>query len=143
MTAINGSSSEMQSPKEKKNNHVFHHSSLKCIMQLYDQERINLNKIAIPNNMIYTDNFPTQCKCCQNFIKMAKFGDDYDERTRLVNKFASKHAFKVPWDATGKIVKAVISRNEFKLDRCTNAMDCYLKLMKDTSKVTNMKKMSN
>ena len=48
-----------------------------------------------------------------------------------VHKFAQKFGFKGPWDATGKIIKGTIMRNELKKDRCSNGLECYLKLKRD------------
>ena len=56
-----------------------------------------------------------------------------------MHKFVSKYAFKVSWDATSKIVKFIISQNEFKFDRCANALDCFFKLIRDVNKITNEK----
>ena len=46
-----------------------------------------------------------------------------------VHKFSQKI-----WDATGKLIKAAISKNEMKYDRCANIYGCYLKLTQDLAK---------
>ena len=51
-----------------------------------------------------------------------------------VHKFAQKFCFKGSWDATGKLIKAAISKNEINYDRCANAYGCYLKLTRDLAK---------
>ena len=51
-----------------------------------------------------------------------------------MHKFAEKYCVKGSWDATGKLVKAAILKNEMKHERCANAFDCYTKLKADLSK---------
>ena len=114
--------------EREKKDHVFHNSCLKHDIQFYDEERLHENESHVENDTIHTDNCPTQHERRQNFIQIAKFGEARGRNKRLIHKFASKHAFKGPWDATGKIVKSVVARDEFKFDRCSNAFDCCVKL---------------
>ena len=55
-------------------------------------------------------------------------------RARTIHKFAQKHKFKGSWEATGKLIKDTILKNELKLDRFATAWDCYLKLRRDLTK---------
>ena len=116
----------------KKNDHVFHNACLAHLISFYDSERSAADKQPIPNNIIHTDNCPTQYKCRQNFYHVATFGDNH--QTRIVHKFAQKYGFKGPWDATGKLIKGKIHNNEMKYHRCANAFDCYIKLQSDLGK---------
>ena len=120
--------------QRKKNDHVFHNTCLNYVIKFYDDERATKNQEPIQNNMLHVDNCPTQHKCRQNFIQIATYGQCNGSDKRIIHKFASKHAFKGPWDATGKIVKSVITKNEFKFERCSNAFQCYLKLKIDLNK---------
>jgi hypothetical protein len=52
----------------------------------------------------------------------------------ITHKFAQKYGFKGSWDATGKLVKQAIMRNEKKYERCENALECYKKLRLDLTK---------
>jgi len=124
--------------KGKKNYHVFHNACLAYLRKYYDDERERAGKSKVQNNIIHTDNCPTQYKCRQNFFKVATFGEV--NGSRLIHKFAQKYGFKGPWDATGKLIKGAILRNEMKYDRCADARDCYLKLKRDLTKEGTEKK---
>ena len=54
--------------------------------------------------------------------------------SQLIHKFGQKYGFKGSWDATCKLVKGQILKDELKFDRCANALDCYLKLNRDLHK---------
>ena len=118
--------------KGKKNDHVFHNAALTHIVKFYEKERGTEGMLAIKNNIVHTDNCPTQYKCRQNFYKVATFAEHTG--SRLIHKFGQKYGFKGSWDATGKLVKGQILKNELKFDRCANALDCYLKLNRDLYK---------
>ena len=107
----------------KKNDHVFHNAVLSYLIKFYNMEREAQGKQPIPNNIIHTDNCPTQYKCRQNFYHIATCGQKFP--CRIVHKFAQKFGFKGPWDATGKIVKQAIKNCELQFKRCANAIDCY------------------
>ena len=89
-------------------------------------------KPKIEINVVHTDNCPTQFKCRQNFYHVATCGKTH--QSRVVQKFAEKFCFKGSWDATGKLIKWAILKNEKKFNRCANALDCYYKLKRDLSK---------
>jgi len=117
--------------KGKKNDHVFHNACLTYIIKNGDAARESLGQSKILNNIVHTDNCPTQYKCQQNFWHVAAAADTID--ARIIHKFASKYRFKGSWDATGKIVKSCILKNELKMNRCANAYDCYINLKRDLS----------
>ena len=58
----------------------------------------------------------------------------------IIHKYAHKFCFKGSWDATGKLVKGTILKNELKNDRCANAVDCFHKLKRDLTKDGTNKK---
>ena len=58
----------------------------------------------------------------------------------IIHKFAQKYRFKGSWDATGKVVKQKILQNELKYDRCSTALDCYMKLTRDMTRDGSEKK---
>ena len=89
-------------------------------------------KPKIETNVVHTDNCPTQYKCRQNFYHVATFAETH--HSRVIQKFAEKFCFKGSWDATGKLIKHAILKNEKKFDRCANALDCYYKLKRDLNK---------
>ena len=101
-------------------------------MKFYDNERAKAGKPAIVNTIVDTNNFPTQYKYHQNFYKVATFAEETG--SRLINKFGQKYGFKGSWDATGKLVKGQILKNELKFERCANTLDCYHKLRRYLSK---------
>ena len=117
--------------KGKKNDHVFHNACLTYLIKYYDEIRATDNQPPIPINVVWTDNCPGQYRCRQNFLNVATAGKHHDNKTVVVHKLAQKFRFKGSWDATGKLVKERIVNNELKYDRCSNAMDCYLKLTRD------------
>ena len=117
--------------KGKKNDHVFHNACIAHLISYYDKEREEQGKGKIATNIVWTDGCPTQYKCRQNFVHVAMSGKS--NGSRIVHKFAEKYCFKGSWDATGKLVKHTIMKNELKYDRCANANDCYNKLKRDLS----------
>lgn len=117
--------------KGEKNDHITHHAALKYIVKHYDDKRIAAGLPPITNNIVHTDNCPTQYKCRQNFYKVSTFGSEHDHDCRLIHKLAQKFRFKGSWDATGKIVKERILNHELKYFRCATAFDCYIKLRDD------------
>jgi len=92
------------------------------------------NLEPIPQNIVWTDNCPTQYKCRQNFLKVATFATNHNSKSILTHKFVQKYRFKGSWDATGKIVKQRILNNKLKYYRFANAWDCYVKLSKYLTK---------
>ena len=118
--------------KGRKHDHVFHNACLTYLIDFYDKERQCNNKQPIPNNIVYTENCPTQYKRWQKFLKLATYGETMN--TRMIHKFAQKFCFKGPWDVNEKLVKGTILRNGLKMDRCDNAFDCYIKLNQDLTK---------
>lgn len=117
--------------KGKKNDHITHHACLKYIIKYYDKKRVDEGLQPILNNIVHTDNCPTQYKCRQNFYKVATFRSAYNHMCRLIHKFAQKYRFKGSWDAIGKIVKERILNHELKNWRCATAWDCYILLKND------------
>jgi hypothetical protein len=103
--------------KGKKNDHVFHNACLTYIIRHYDGLRIVAGKQEIPSNIVWTDNCPTQYKCRQHFVNVAKASSLHNNKTSITHKFAVKYRFKGSWDATGKLVKQQIFINEMKYDR--------------------------
>ena len=128
--------------KGGENDHVFHNACLDYVISFYDNERSQQNQPRVRSDIAHTDNCASQCKCRQNFFKIASFGENHGQNKRIIHKFASKHGFKGPWDATGKVVKEAILRNECKFERCSNATDCCFKLSNDMNEVTNPKQHS-
>ena len=53
--------------KGKKHNHVFHDAFFTYLIDFYDKERQCNKKEPIPNNIVYTENGPTQYKCRNTF----------------------------------------------------------------------------
>lgn len=132
MIAISGLFLGIQCQKAKKNDHVFHNACLTHLIKFYDAERERDLKPKILSNIVHTDNCPNQYKCRQNFYHVATSAKAH--QSRIVQKFAEKYCFKGSWDATGKLIKWAILKNEKKFDRCANALDCYYKLKRDLSK---------
>ena len=113
---------------------MFHNACLTYIIKYYDGLRATHKKAPIPFNVVWTDNCPGQYRCRQNFLNVARASGTHDNKVVVVHKLAEKYRFKGSWDATGKLVKERIMNNELKYDRCSNAMDCYLKLTRDLTK---------
>lgn len=118
--------------KGKKNDHVFHNACLAYLIKFYDKERDDTRLPKIGHNIMYSDNCPAQYKCRQNLFMIVTSADN--NGSCQVHKFAQKFCFKGSWDATGKLIKSAILKNEMKHDRCANAYDCYLKLTRDITK---------
>ena len=95
---------------------------------------------AIPFNIVWTDNCPTQYRCRQNFYHVANAAKTLHHKPITIHKFAQKYRFKGSWDATGKVVKQKILQNELKYDRCSTALDCYMKLTRDMTRDGSEKK---
>lgn len=118
--------------QKEKNNHVFHNACLSHIILFYnDEQKMNL-KPKIETNVVHTDNCPTQYKRRRTFYHVATCAETH--HSRVIQMFAEKFCFKGSWDATGKLVKYAILKNEKKFDRCANAFDCYYKLKRDLHK---------
>ena len=81
---------------------------------------------------VWTDQCPTQYRCCQNFRNVAESGKKRDGVR--VHKFGAKYRFKGPWDAFGKHIKQAIGHLELCDDRCSNAFDCYWHLQNEFGK---------
>ena len=124
----------------KKNDHVFHNACQTYIINHYDKQRLDSGLTAIPFNIVWTDNCPTQYRCRQNFYHVANAAKTSNHKPIVIHKFAQKYRFKGSWDATGKVVKQKILQNELKYDRCSNAMDCYMKMTRDMTKDGSEKK---
>lgn len=92
----------------------------------------NRMQVKVQNNIIHTENYPTQYKCHHNFFKVATFGEVNGSRQN--HKLTQKYGFKEPWDATKKLAKEHILRNELKYDRWADTRECYLKLKRDFKK---------
>eukprot|EP00957_Ditylum_brightwellii_P192632 14667088-Ditylum_brightwellii.AAC.1 len=90
----------------KKNDHIFHNARFTYIIKIYDMEQENEGKGNIPTNIIHTDNFPTQYKCRQNFLEVAKSCNT--RKTTVVHKCSQKYGFKGSCNAAGKLVKQSI-----------------------------------
>lgn len=102
-----------------------------ALIKHYDAIRAAEGKQPIPINIVWTKNCPGQYRCRQNFLKVAIAGGNHGNKTIIVHKLAEKGHFKGSWETTGKLVKERIMNNELKYDRCSNAIDCYLKLTRD------------
>ena len=63
------------------------------------------NELLILINVVWTDNYPTEYKCRQNFLNVAQAAKHHENKTVIIHKFAQKYRFKGSWDATGKNVK--------------------------------------
>ena len=111
----------------KNNDHVFHNVCQTYIIKCYDKQRVDSGLTVIPFNIVWTDNCPTQYWCRQNFYHVANAANILSHKPVLTHKLAQKYRFKRSWDVTGKVVKKKILQNELKYDRCSNAMDCYMK----------------
>ena len=114
---------------------MFHNAYLTYIIKHYDAIRATEQKQSIPVNIVWSDNCLGQYRCQQNFLNVTKAVENHGNETIIVHKLAEKYRFKGSWDATGKIVKERIMNNELKYNRCANAMDCYLKITQDLTKM--------
>lgn len=96
---------------------------------------MNDEKNQIPVNIICVNNCPTQYNFRQNFYHIAT-ASSTNHQHKLIHKhnFWQKYRFKGSWDATGKIVKQQIPQIELKYDRCANALDWYLKILRYLTK---------
>ena len=103
--------------QKEKNDHIFHNTYLTYIIKFYDDERIANREDRIINNIIHTDNCPDQYKCHQNIYHVVTA--IIAARARNIHKFSQKYKFKGSWDATGKLIKDAILKNELKIDRST------------------------
>eukprot|EP00957_Ditylum_brightwellii_P064380 4886264-Ditylum_brightwellii.AAC.1 len=81
-------------------------------------EQENEDKDNIPANIIHTDNCPTQYKCQQNFLEVAKSCDT--RKTTVVHKFSQQYGFKGSWDTAGKLVKQRIKCLKLKGEQIAN-----------------------
>jgi hypothetical protein len=60
----------------------------------------------------WTDNCAGQCKCRQNFLKVAMMPKDHPGIETERHSFAQKNQFKGAWDAAGKVVKSGFKRRK-------------------------------
>mmetsp|Transcript_53785 Transcript_53785/g.62870 ORF Transcript_53785/g.62870 Transcript_53785/m.62870 type:complete len:289 (-) Transcript_53785:197-1063(-) len=119
---------------EKSNLSVNNHAIVDIFFVLikhYDAIQAVKGKPPIPINIVWTENCPGQYRCRQIFLNVDIAGGNHGNKTIVVHKLAEKYRFKGNWDATEKLVKERIMNNELKYDRCSNAIDCYLKLTRD------------
>lgn len=105
-----------------------------------DDERVSTGLHPIPNNVVWTDNGPTQYKCWQNFLKVATASESLKYKQNIIHKFVYKYRFKGSWDATCKLVKEKIKNLELKYERWNTAWSCY-KRLKCLEKNENEKEM--
>lgn len=90
---------------------------ISSIMLLCDQtlrfNETSEGETPIPYNTIWTDNFLTQYKCCQNFLKVATIASNHTSNPNvhpIANHiFAPKCRFKGSWDPTAKSWKKEFS----------------------------------
>ena len=127
-------------PKGNKSDHELNDSCLHDIVGFHDDEKAAIRNPKISVNIICTENCTRQCKCRQNFLRVAVFGVLSGGTSRLIRRFPQKCCFKVPWDADGKLVKYTIMRNEAKFNRYANALDLCLKLSRDLTKTGTEKR---
>ena len=108
---------------------MFHNVCLSHLIQLYDDERKTHLKPKIKTKVVHTNNCMTQYKCHQSFYHIATCAKTH--QSRVIQKCAETICFKGNWDATEKLIKYVILKNEKKSDRRVNALDYYYKLKRD------------
>ena len=99
-----------------KNDHVFHNATLTHLINFDDRDREEKIEIKIVKNIVHTGNCAGQYKCRKNFWKVAN--STHTRSSIIVHKFAEMYYFKGNWDATGKLIKAAIMKNEMKYDQC-------------------------
>ena len=121
----------------KKNNHVFHEACLTHIIKYYDSNQIKEGKQAIPTNVIWTDQCPTQYKCWQNFWNIATLLQQTQQESVRKHKFAAKYQFKGSWDAFSKHIKAAINSCELRDLHCENAFSVYINLRQSLTRDGN------
>ena len=74
----------------KKNDHVFHNACQTYIINHYDKQRLDSGLTAIPFNIVWTDNCPTQYRCRQNFYHVANAAKTFNHKPIVIHKFAQK-----------------------------------------------------
>ena len=102
---------------------------LKYVRKFSDDERSLQLKSTITNDVVHTNNCPTQYKYRKVFWHIAVGSED--NGWRITHRFSQKYGFKGSWDATGKQIKTLILQNKKSSLRCANALDCYLRLTRD------------
>ena len=130
--------------QRKKNNHVFHKACLTYITNFYDKECINNGKLPINNNIIWTDQCPTQYRCRKNILNIATSSSKtvFPNNSVRVHKFGAKYRFKGSWDAFGKHIKQRIHNSELQYERIPDAFHCY-KVLKHKMEDTEREKLMN
>jgi hypothetical protein len=132
--------------KGKKNDWIFHNACLEDIVKHYKSENAKLKHV-----IVWTDNCAGQYKCRFNFLKIAQFPSQI-EGVLLHHRFAQKYDFKGIWDASSKVIKDFIRKNEYeattlspsdqtekKNKRYPNALACYKQLREHLPKPTPKK----
>lgn len=125
--------------KGKKNDHVFHNACLDYVVSYYDTQRESKGLPPIKENLIWTDNCPTQYRCRQNFIKLATFSERH-RNASASQLLAAVYKFKGCWDAAGKTAKSHIVKRELQGERLPQAYQCFVCTERDLS---NIKKKRN
>ena len=113
--------------KGKKNDYVTHNANLLHIIEYYDKINEENGNQRLKNNVIHSDQAPTQYKCNKNFIKIATFSREHNN-SRIIHKYAQKYFFKGSWDSFSKTVKDNIMGLETRYERVDEALKCYLLL---------------
>ena len=106
----------------KKNDHAFH---IACVDETLKKDsviRVERNIGMRKKTIVWTDNCPTQHKCRQNFLHIAKKRNE-----SFIHKFATKYHFKGPWDGCGKRLKKHMWDSELESNRAGGAFQCYLR----------------
>ena len=62
-----------------------------CLIKHYNAIRATEQKQSIPVNIVWSDNYPGQYRCQQNFLNVAKAAENHDNETIIVHKLAKKY----------------------------------------------------
>ena len=67
------------------NDQVFHNACLDYATSFYDNERSQQNQPRVRSDIAHTDNCASQCKCRQNFFKIASFGENHGQSKWIIH----------------------------------------------------------
>ena len=77
----------------EKNDHMFHVACIDLALKCENDKRKEKNQCKILANVYWIDNYPTQCKCRQNFNHTSS-QPTRDPNTDVIHKFAEVYHFK-------------------------------------------------
>ena len=109
----------------KKSDHVMHNTCFDVVIPFYERHFKEELGTKLEVVKVWTDNAPTQYRCRQNFLQVAKVKERHPN-IKLIHRLAVVDNFKGAHDSYGKDPKRFISKQELNLMRSPNALGAFI-----------------